>query len=340
MATIPIASIGKASGSTAPSGAGSAPVAPSTRSHSQATEAARPRPPPARSRRGSDGHAAAARAGQRVDRDQQRGQQQREHDDPHRPVGQHVAQRDDPVGVGGEGRLVLAAGGVDRAHRAQHGAAERLQARRVQRRPARGPRSPLWDSSTAGSPAAPIGPCSDTVIGSARRIHWPSARGPPAWRPVSPRTAVCTVRSSASGTGPLPCGQPTTHGLRTRAPAMSPSTITASTGPPASDWAQARAPANPVVPPEVETSTSVLRSSRVLNTRASSSSAAVAESSARAGRPRVAVGEHHDAAAGQPHAGGHDGLERPLPRRRPRGSRLTVNAGRRSSAGAASEAAT
>ena len=69
---------------------------------------------------------------------------------------------------------------------------------------------------------------------------------------------------------------------------MSPSTITPSTGPPASLFAHARAPAKPVVAPEVETSTSVLRSSRALSTRASSSSAAVPDRSARPGPSRWA----------------------------------------------------
>ena len=81
--------------------------------------------------------------------------------------------------------------------------------------------------------------------------------------------------------GAVEAGQETTHGFAIRVPAMSPSTITPSTGPPAASRAQARAPAKPVVAPDVETSTSVLRSWRERRTRASSSSVAVPERSAR-----------------------------------------------------------
>ena len=72
--------------------------------------------------------------------------------------------------------------------------------------------------------------------------------------------------------------------LCARAPATSPSTSTASTGPPAARSAHARAPVKPWVAPDVDTSTSVLRSSRARNRRASSSIAAVPDSSARPGR--------------------------------------------------------
>ncbi len=149
-----------------------------------------------------------------------------------------------------------------------------------------GPSSPDSESSTAGRPSAPIGPCSETVTGNARRTHCASARGPPESLWASRRNAACTVRSSPSGVGAEDAGQPTTHGLEIRVPAMSPSTSTPSTGPPAASRAHARAPAKPVVEPEVETSTSVFRSSRPLITRASSSIAAVPERSASPGPSR------------------------------------------------------
>ena len=64
---------------------------------------------------------------------------------------------------------------------------------------ASGPCSPETWSSTAGNPAAAGSPCSETVSGTARRIHWPTARGPPACSPTSWRTARSTVRRSPSG---------------------------------------------------------------------------------------------------------------------------------------------
>ena len=66
-------------------------------------------------------------------------------------------------------------------------------------------------------------------------------------------------------------------------PAMSPSTITPSTGPPASWRAHAWAPPKPCSEPEVETSTIVFSSSRDLSTRASSSSTAVPDGWSRRG---------------------------------------------------------
>ena len=118
----------------------------------------------------------------------------------------------------------------------------------------------------AGSPASATTPWPEIVSGSARRTHWPEAREPPGFGDTSARSADSTVRCSASGAGVPPPDHGTTHGLRIRSPAMSPSTSTASTGltspEAAASRAHARAPAKPVVAPEVDTSTSVLRSSR------------------------------------------------------------------------------
>ncbi len=148
-----------------------------------------------------------------------------------------------------------------------------------------GPRSPATPSSTAGRPASATTPCPDTVAGSARRTHCASARLPPGRAPTSARTAFSTVRWSASGDGPEPSDHGTTQGLTTRRPAMSPSTSTASIGWSSAARAHARAPVKPAVAPDVETSTSVLESSRARKRRASSSSTAVPDSSARPGRP-------------------------------------------------------
>ena len=130
----------------------------------------------------------------------------------------------------------------------------------------RGASSPVVPSATAGSPASPITPWPEIVSGSARRTHWPVARAPPGFGETSARSADSTVRWSASGAGEPLFDHGTTQGLRMRSPAMSPSTSTASIGlaerPAAASRAHARAPAKPVVAPEVETSTSVLRSSR------------------------------------------------------------------------------
>ena len=148
-----------------------------------------------------------------------------------------------------------------------------------------GPRSPDACSSTAGSPARAASPCSETVSGSARRAHWPIAREPPACTPASRRTALSSVRRRPIGAARSPLDHGTIHGLCVVRPATSPSTITASTGSPAVDSANARAPAAPALPPDVETSTSVEESSRTLNTLAISSSAAVPDNSASAGEP-------------------------------------------------------
>ena len=130
----------------------------------------------------------------------------------------------------------------------------------------RGDSSPVAPIATAGRPVSETTPWAESVSGSARRTHWPEAWAPPGLGATSARSADSTVRCSASGAESPFVVHGTTHGLRFRLPAMSPSTITASTGlapwASAASRAHARAPAKPVVAPEVETSTSVLRRSR------------------------------------------------------------------------------
>ena len=122
------------------------------------------------------------------------------------------------------------------------------------------------------------------------------------------------------------------------APARSPSTIAASKGP----WARAAksaAPASPPLPPLVDTRMIVRRVSRVANTRASSSSAAVPESSACAPRASgVAVGEDHDRRGiGRARAlGDHRGTA--SVRRRSSGLGSGARANREAAAGRAAEA--
>ena len=133
----------------------------------------------------------------------------------------------------------------------------------VTARSAPGPRSPDADSRTAGRPWGTTSPCSPTVSGTARRVHCASEDGPASGSPVSSRRAVCTVFCSSIEEIPSALDHGTTWGPRSFVPAMSPSTSTASTGPPG--WrANSRAPASPPEPPLVETSTSVRRSSRPL----------------------------------------------------------------------------
>ena len=143
---------------------------------------------------------------------------------------------------------------------------------------------------TAGSPASAITPCSDTVNGSARRIHWAIARLPPG-RPASTRSgrldrALQRQRRRAGpsdhGHDPRPLRRARRRGRRARARRRS------------ARRSRRRptrcAPVNPSVAPEVETSTSVRRSSRARNTRASSSIAAVADSSGEPGAARARRG--------------------------------------------------
>ena len=103
--------------------------------------------------------------------------------------------------------------------------------------------------------------------------------------------AASTVRWSSSGAEPRPSEKGTTIGSAVCTPAMSPITIAASNGPcrPNAEGSAASraAPASPPLPPLVETSTIVRLVSRVENTLASSSSAAVADSSAV--EPRAAA---------------------------------------------------
>ena len=176
----------------------------------------------------------------------------------------------------------------------------------IRRRPtsarAAGPRSPEAWSSTAGRPSRLTSPCSLTVSGTALRIHCALAREPPGSRPVSCRIATSTVRRQRSGGCSRPLDHGTTQGLAVTREARSPSTSTASILAGSAVRAHSRAPAAPPLPPEVETSTSVLRrsrpirrglpgsavgasplGSRVRKIRASSSSAAVPDNSARPG---------------------------------------------------------
>ena len=101
---------------------------------------------------------------------------------------------------------------------------------RVTASSARAAISPVLPSSTAGRPDSATAPWADSVSGSARRIHWPEARAPPGLGETSARSADSTVRCSASGGASPSVVHGTTQGLRMRLPAMSPSTITASTG--------------------------------------------------------------------------------------------------------------
>jgi hypothetical protein len=142
-------------------------------------------------------------------------------------------------------------------------------------------------------------PCSETVSGSARRAHCALAREPPGWDPTSARTAASTVRRQPCGDGEPPFDHGTTHGRVGRSAARSPSSSTPSIDSGSCARAHAPAPAAPPLPPEVETSTSVLRRSRPIRRRspgtpgsavsrerkmrASSSSAAVPDSSASPG---------------------------------------------------------
>ena len=141
-----------------------------------------------------------------------------------------------------------------------------------------------------------------TARGSALRDHWELARALPGSAPTSWRTAASTVRCQPSGGWSFPFDHGTTHGFCQATEARSPSTSTPSIGPGSCSEAQASAPALPPLPPDVETSTSVLRRSRpiscglpgsrascssdgarVRKMRASSSSAAVPERSASPG---------------------------------------------------------
>ena len=232
-----------------------------------------------------------------------------------RPVGQDVAQRDDARSA----RRRTRGRRAGRRHRRAPTARTAARPNRCSRSSstgssAAGPRSPDSEISTAGRPSAPIGPCADTVTGSARRTHWPTrAAGRPrrcASR-AAPRPAPCA--RAPSGGGCDDAGQDTTHGLRIRVPAMSPSTITPSTGrrpPRAPTRARPRSRSPRRWSRRARAS---CRRSRVLNTRPSSSSAAVPDSPARPGR--VAVGEHDDPAVREAGARRDHGLQTAVARR-------------------------
>ena len=196
-----------------------------------------------------------------------------------------------PFGASANAGASRRPGGVDaRRPRAPPSARRRRRRLRVDGRvgaPVRARRTPR--SAPRAALRRRSAPCSDSVTGSARRTHWPTARGPPASARVSRRTAACTVRSRPSGGGartypsttpPTACraGCPPCRRARSRRPPGRP--------PPRAPT-RAR-PRSRCVAPVVETSTSVLSRSRDLNTRPSSSSTAVAESSALPGASRLA----------------------------------------------------
>ncbi len=156
----------------------------------------------------------------------------------------------------------------------------------VTERSAPGPRSPLADTSTEGKSRATNSPCSPVVNGKACRANCANAPAWPGRSPPSSRSAPSTVRRSSSGARPWPLDHGTTIGRRSRSPARSPSTSTASTLSPRCR-ATSVAPAAPALPPLVEASTSVLRRVRPRNTRASSIRPAVPDSCAVAGRSRA-----------------------------------------------------
>ena len=124
------------------------------------------------------------------------------------------------------------------------------------------------------------------MIGTIRCTSWPSALGAPGSIAAWSLIASSTVLASTSGADPSPSEYGTTIGRRTTVPPRSPRTIAASSlaGSSPRSWAT---PALPPLPPLVEASTIVRWVSREANTRASSSSAAVEDSSAFAG-PRAA----------------------------------------------------
>jgi hypothetical protein len=110
---------------------------------------------------------------------------------------------------------------------------------------------------------------------------------------------------------PKPSRTESRTGLRSLAPARSPSTIAASSGP-SRFAAKSAAPASPPLPPLVDTST-IVRGSRAWRTRARAPAAPPSPTSRpRAARSGVAMGEDHDRrGAGRPRAlGDHRGSER------------------------------
>jgi hypothetical protein len=120
------------------------------------------------------------------------------------------------------------------------------------------------------------------VSGKASRASWAPRLFPPARRPACPRSAAASVLRSAGGAIAWPFDHGPTTGCVTRAPARSPSTITASTEVPASWRASRVAPAAPTEP-LVETSITVRLSVSPCSTRARSSITAVPDRSAGAG---------------------------------------------------------
>ena len=237
----------------------------------------------------------------RVERRQQRGQQQRADEQPHGPVGQHVAQRDDALRGAGEGRRV--AGGrsasmapTARSAVAAEGAEARLEHGLAGRRAALAGRREQHGGQALGADRA--------LLGDGHRHRAPDplpiARGPPGSLRASRRTAACDralepERRRRRGRRPAP--RPTAwHDPRPGHVAEHDHAVDGAAGRLARPRARAR-----------EASRSRPRSRRArascaararLNTRASSSSAAVPESSASPGPSRC--GEHDDPPARQP----------------------------------------
>ncbi len=183
----------------------------------------------------------AAQASEPVRGGDERRQQQRDHEQTQRPRRHRLALQE-------QTRLHRAGdvgGRVEGIDGAQHRAPEAFQAFHAHSIPRRalsgeravavagGPSSPDTWTSTAGRPPALSTPCSPTASGKARCVSCPSALGEPGSMPVSWVIASATVRWSCSGAEPSPSENEATSGRRVCAPARSPRTIAASSGPPA-----------------------------------------------------------------------------------------------------------
>ena len=79
---------------------------------------------------------------------------------------------------------------------------------------AAGPRSPESESSTAGTPRAPNGPCSVSVSGKARCANWPNRLVPRDAIPACWCSAAATVLRSCVGATCCPWDQGTITGWR------------------------------------------------------------------------------------------------------------------------------
>ena len=194
-----------------------------------------------------------------------------------------------------------APGLVEGGDRAQRGAAERGEAGAGQLGAGGRPQLAADLQQSAGEPGA----VDLALLGDGERERAPRPLGGGALAAGVLRRLGAgggsTVRTKPIGGWSRPLDHGTTQGLRDFADARSPSTSTPSISDGSALRAQARAPAAPPDPPEVDTSTSVRRRSRpiscgrpgssvpsaslarVRKMRASSSSAAVPESSASPG---------------------------------------------------------